>query len=90
MKELFKHSWEELRLELGVSGSLTDWNFALLVDCATDCWLKTLWHYYRSNEIGIIDPEAQLQLIRENDQFLMEVFINAKFTAAELIMLNQC
>ena len=90
LKELFKHSWEELRLELGVSGSLTDWNFALLGDCATDCWLKTLWHYCRSNEIGIIDPEAQLQLIRENDQFLMEVFINAKFTAAELIMLNQC
>ena len=44
LKKLFKHTWEDLRLELGVSGSLTDWNFALLGGCATDCWLKTLWH----------------------------------------------
>jgi hypothetical protein len=37
LTELLKHSWEALRLELGLPGALTDWNYALLGDCATDC-----------------------------------------------------
>jgi hypothetical protein len=59
---LLKHRWEALQLELGVSGSLTDWNYALLGDCATACWLKTLWKYCQENNIGIKDKEAQLML----------------------------
>jgi hypothetical protein len=69
LTELLKHSWEAMHLELGLPGALTYWNYALLGDCATDCWLKTVWKYCRDNTIGILDDKTQLQLKRTGDQF---------------------
>ncbi|MGL5936611.1 MAG: hypothetical protein ACRCZI_13435, partial [Cetobacterium sp.] len=89
LTELLKHSWEALRLELGLPGALTDWNYALLGECATECWLKTLWKYCRDNEIGILDEEAKLELKRAGDRFLMEAFVNARFDAKQLKLLNE-
>ena len=87
---LLKHSWEALRLELGVSRALTNWNYALLGVCATACWLKTLWKYCRENSISIMDKEAQLMLQQKGNQFLKEAFIAATYSAKDLAILNQC
>ena len=88
--DLLLHSLELIRLELGLPGTFTDWNFALRGDCVTDCWLKTVWKYCRDHGIGLYDRHTSLTLARKDDQFLMEAFYRAKYTAADLKKLNEC
>ena len=89
--DLLQISLEELRLELGLPGYLTDAPYHFMADSATDCWLKTLWESCTILGLELEDPFAQLQLSREDDQFLMAAFISCGlFKAADLKILNEC
>jgi hypothetical protein len=87
---LIQVSLEELRLELGVSGMITEWDYYVLEDCATDCWVKTVWKYGWAYAIDLQDQPPQLELRRERDLFLMEAFAQHNYEASDLRVLNQC
>jgi hypothetical protein len=87
---LIQVSLEELRLELGVSGMITEWDYYVLEDCGTDCWVKTVWKYGWDYAIDLQDRLPQLELRREKDLFLMEAFTQHNYEAPDLKVLNQC
>jgi hypothetical protein len=65
--DLIQQSWESLRLELGMLGNLTDFNYRLWGDCITTSWLKTVWKYCREHSIQLLDRFATLTKSRVND-----------------------
>jgi len=87
---LLNKTFQDFRLELGLPGFLTDWNFDTYGESTTTSWLKTLWHYCSNQGIHIGDPIVQLALTRDNDCFLMSAFAAANFTPKELRILNIC
>ena len=83
-------STEQMRLEAGLSGWFTDHDFATHESLITDSWIKTVWKFADRFQIKIHDSEAQLSLLRANDQFLMDAFVRAGFRGADLLQLNIC
>ena len=84
-------SWEALTLEMGLPGSLTYWDYDTWENCATDCWLKTVWKYCQTEDIRIDDHFPKLDLARENDEFLMQAFLDhPDVQNTDLPLLNQC
>ena len=82
---------ESMKLELGMPGSIWELDYKLLGDCATDCWLKTVWKYCWEHHLSFSDPSPELPLRRERDKHIMEAFVQAnKFSASELRKLNVC
>lgn len=87
---LIQVSLEELRLELGLPGMITEWDYYRFQQCATDCWMKTVWKYGWDHALDLADQLPQLPLRRENDQYLMEVFSDYCTDPNELQQLNWC
>jgi hypothetical protein len=87
--DLIQQSWESFRLELGMPGNLTDFNYALWGECITSSWLKTVWKYCREHSIQITDRFATLTKSRVNDKFLMHTFMLQGYSSKELRLLNQ-
>ena len=88
--KLIKTSLESLRLELGVTGPITHWNYYVLHQCATPCWLKTVWKYGWDFAMDLHDKLPQLKAPRQNDRFLMEVFAQHTYSDTQLRLLNEC
>ena len=83
-------SMEDFRLDSGLPGSMTDWDYDLVGGSTTDCWLETVWKYCSEREISLHDNLPKLELMRVDDKFLMEAFIQAGCTASKLWILNLC
>ncbi len=83
-------SLEELRLELGLPGMITEWDYYRFHQCATDCWMKTVWKYGWDHALDLVDQLPQLPLRRDRDQHLMEVFSDYCTDPTELQQLNWC
>jgi hypothetical protein len=86
---LVSSSLEELRLEIGLPGWTTDYDFSKIGHLAADSWIKTVWQFASRFKIELRDSEAQLQLRRTNDHFLMAEF-GRHFQGADLLALNIC
>jgi hypothetical protein len=59
---LFQISLEDLRLEMGVPGMITEWDYYVLGPSVTDCWMKTLWKYGWDYAMDLQDQLPQLPL----------------------------
>ena len=88
--KLIRASLEALRLELGVPGPITHWDYYALHRCATPSWIKTVWKYGWDQAIDLHDKLPQLELRRDSDVFLMEVFAQHSYEAKQLQVLNEC
>ena len=88
--QLLTTSFEQLRLEIGTSGFLTDNPYKALQATTTKTWLSDLWEFAARFQIQIRDDLGQLQLQRQNDKFLMDEFIRAGYTGTQLKQLNEC
>jgi hypothetical protein len=88
--QLFTTSLEQLRLEMGTPGVLTDAPFKKLKAIVTETWLKDLWEFADRFAIQIRDTEEKLVQHRTNDKFLMKEFIQIGCTNQELQQLNEC
>jgi hypothetical protein len=86
---LISASLEQLRLEIGLPGWLTDHDFSLYQGLATDAWITTAWKFASSFKIEIRDSERKLLQRRTNDLFLMKEF-GRSFTGQDLLDLNIC
>jgi hypothetical protein len=69
---------------------ITECDYYVLEECATDCWIKTVWKYGWDYAIDLQDRLPQLELRREQDLFLMEAFAQHNYEASDLRVLNQC
>ena len=86
----YQITMEQLRFELGHPGHITDVAPDTMSKCATKSLVKSLWSFCYQYNIGLKDTFPQLQLSREEDEFIMPLFVKGGFTPEELKVLNEC
>ena len=87
--EAIQHSFEELRLEMGLPGQITDWRYKRIKDSVTNCWLKTVLKYCDRYKISLYDELPRLRPARKGDVNVMEAFYNkGTYTNSEYKKLN--
>ena len=80
---------EQLRLELGLPGSFSEWPFDTISKCLTDCWLKTMLQSISRFDLSLHNTLPRLAKTWHADVFLMEHFLHQGFSSDELQRLNQ-
>ena len=54
-------------------------------------WLTSVWQFLTNANLKLVINKAQpLEDQRENDSFLMTIFVYARYSASELRQLNRC
>jgi hypothetical protein len=86
---LISASLEQLRLEVGLPGWLTDHDFSKYQGLATDAWITAVWNFASSFKIELRDSERKPFLRRSHDLFLMKEF-GRSLTGQDLLDLNIC
>ena len=81
---------EQLRLEAGLSGFLTDHDCKTVRHALTTSWLQDLWAFCGRFKIWVHDWAGQLMPLHSDDQFLMEAFICSNCTGRNPKCLNEC
>jgi len=54
------------------------------------CWLKTVWQFMSINSLTIKGWKQKRYIQRENDNFLIPIFIRHKVPQETLVTLNEC
>jgi hypothetical protein len=83
-------SLEQLCLEVGLPGWLTDHNFDTFQCLTTESWITKTWHFAHLFKTEIRDSEAKPQDRRFADKFLMVEFARVGFRGIDLSRLNVC
>ena len=81
---------ESHQLETGTSYGLFQQEFCNTAILTTDTWLKRVWREMDSKRIHVEMDIPPLQILREGDQLLTEVFIDALADQLSLKWLNWC
>jgi hypothetical protein len=87
---LLSTSLEQLRLEVGLPGFVTDHDYEIVQSLLTPCWLQDLWLFCQRFQIELHNTVGQLLPARQEDQFLMASFIQAGYRGSDLRQLNEC
>jgi hypothetical protein len=87
---LISATMEQLHLEVGLSGFLTDHPYATYQRLITSSWISMAWSFLSRFRIELRDTEAKLFLRHINDQYLIEVFSQNGFCTQNLADLNIC
>lgn len=86
-----KVTLETCILEVGIGRNLFDLEFDKYQALVTDGWMKSLWAFCDKHAISIIDYTTTFPpLLRTNDVYLMEIFVEEGYTDSQLIKLNHC
>ena len=88
-RSLITATTEQIRLELGMPGYITDHNFDIAYSYLTTSWIKDVFAFCYKYGIKLQDSAAKLELVRYNDSFLMENFVRHGFRDRALKMLNE-
>jgi hypothetical protein len=83
-------SMEQLRLEMGLPGWLTDHDCKIFKVLTMSTWITTMRKFTHHFKIEIGDSETQLTESRFNDRFLMAEFARIGFRGLDLSKLNIC
>jgi hypothetical protein len=90
MGELIQVELENLCLEVGLPGILTDAPYQLFGLAMTDRWLKSLWQFMVQHNITLHDPLPKLQPQWQNNCCIMSMAIS-KFPYPDQIQkVNEC
>ena len=75
-----------IELDLGDQPFLA--NYDAIKDWTTDCTLKEMWH--RMHRFGFVLQVHNFKLVppRSRDKWIMQAFIDAGFSASDLVILN--
>ena len=90
--KLLRANAEALRVEIDIPFSLTSTPYKknIFVYYLPPCWYKSLWRF-TSNvlyKLNISDDYPDLPLLRVNDVFLIQAFVDSGFRGADLKCLN--
>ncbi len=88
--QLFRASFEQLGLELGLPDSPFSHAFKSFGHLATTSWVKSLWQFLSDQSISLLGPVPTLPKRRENDSYLIQTFYEVGFRGASLQALNRC
>jgi hypothetical protein len=88
--QLLTTSQEQLRLEMGTSGFMTDVPYKSMKATVTKTWLTGPWEFIDRFQIKIRDGIDHLRLQRQNAKFLMDEFLKAGYEGTTLKELNEC
>jgi hypothetical protein len=66
--QLLRTSLENLRLELGISGSILSPDHDALKAIATTCWIVHAWQFLHEEKITLQDRTAEVSLQRQGDR----------------------
>ena len=87
---LLRTSAEQLRLETGYGGQLTDIPDPLL-ECVTNrTWLSETIKFMKNIKMGMDDSWGIIPYNRQGDAFLMSLFLQHGYKGHLLYVLNQC
>eukprot|EP00957_Ditylum_brightwellii_P060991 4629637-Ditylum_brightwellii.AAC.1 len=79
---------ERHKMKVGTKLSLFHNNYKIIQPLLTDTWIKNTFSFLCDNRCIIEERTPNLQLKRENGQFLMEAFIQAGYRGEKLASLN--
>jgi hypothetical protein len=91
LSDMLHTSFEQLRLEIGYPGQLTEAPAQILALATTDCWTKSVWRF--ATEQGFQFTEKGSHLLRparKGDEFLMKLFVDQGYDLKSLARLNHC
>ncbi|HEY9817257.1 MAG TPA: hypothetical protein V6D20_15870, partial [Candidatus Obscuribacterales bacterium] len=86
---LLRISFEQLHLDLGHLGQITDAPPSMHA-AVTQTWTSKTWLFGLQHNITITDRTPILQRARSHDTLLMQAFTMAKYKGASLRRLNDC
>ena len=86
---LLNSNVEQLRLELGIDSSNSNWQTSQSAPYLTSCWLKDLFSFCADHNLTLQDDCTPLTLRTQNEGYLMESFLH-HFDATDLKKLNHC
>eukprot|EP00957_Ditylum_brightwellii_P058381 4427406-Ditylum_brightwellii.AAC.1 len=81
---------ERHKMELGCRSSLFSTFYQIFHWCTTDKWIKHTWKFMPEKKCAVNEQTKNLELIQENDQFIMEAFAAARKSPSQLKRLNRC
>jgi hypothetical protein len=87
---LLRDITETLRLELGLPDFPMSYEFKKFSGCTTSTKLHTIWEFCSTNGFTLRDGLPITDCLRENDEFLMQVFSDSGYSSKELSILNLC
>ena len=89
--KLIKHSLEGLKLEVGISTSLFERQFAVYgKGLNTSTWLSHTWEFMSEHNISYVEPLGNLETFRQGDKCIMDVLLTEGYTKAQCMTLNRC
>lgn len=75
-------------MEIGIERNLFNLDYDTFGKLLPNIWLKKLWQFTSKYQVLIPSVSSMLELRRENNVFLMEMFESNGFTSSDLIKLN--
>ena len=81
---------EGIKLEAGIQGPLFEFRKSLPYLNTTNSWVYKTWLFCREHDIEFDEKCGNIEPKRKNDKVLMESFLSAGYSAAELRILNRC
>ena len=90
--KLLRYSAETFRVEIGIPLSLTStlYDEKTFASYCPLCWYKSLWRFMSKAiyKLDLREEYPDLQPLRVNDVFLMQLFVDSGFRGADLESLN--
>jgi hypothetical protein len=87
--QLITTSYEQLQLEMGTPGFMTNIPFKTMKATVANTWITDLWEFVDHFQIKIWDNIEQLRSQEKNNKFIVEEFIKAGCVGNELKQLNK-
>ena len=84
-----KVSLEFLIAEVGLSHQPLQLDFARYAAWVTDSWLKSVWEKCSRFQVKVTFHDTPLCFPRKRDQWLMQTFVDAGYSGADLACLNR-
>ena len=88
--QLYLHTMEGMRLELGLSNFPLTYDYYKFHLCTTTTQLHIAWQFCTDTGLSIQDSTPCHQAPRQRDMHLMEFFATCTYSAKELRLLNLC
>ena len=76
--QLMQVSLENMKLELGLQGSVLNHAYSTYNHLVTKCWMEHLWEFTSKHDIEIDDEVGEIELLRERDSTLTQHFAQAE------------
>ena len=87
---LLEGTIEVAKAELGFPGKLFSHSASEFSHLLTSSWIKDIWHEIHDNKMTFIEHTDDLQLKRENDQFIMTAVLKLPLTPKQIRTINKC